>query len=32
VDWIIETFGYEPKVVLPNPIGDNLAILTNMVL
>jgi len=30
VDWIVETFGFEPKIVLPNPIGDNLALLTNM--
>ena len=30
VDWIIETFGVEPKIVLPTPIGDNMAILTNM--
>ena len=32
VNWVIETFGVEPKIVLPSPIGDNMAILTNMVL
>lgn len=30
VEWIIDNFGFEPKVVLPKPFGDNLALLTNM--